>query len=197
MITIKNAVLRVLLISMISTSFLSVYAGGILRVKPTDEGGKAIVRVANFDAKNLTLSIEDENQKVVFYKESMGSDADFAKVFDVSSLKDGRYVFIVNAGKETLTQKVEIVDSKLTVQDSKKLKEPFFKIKDDILLIYFHNDSEDFTKVNFYDYSENFFTDELTGSVGVKKYSLTELPAGDYVVSVTGAGGSFKHAFTK
>lgn len=197
MITIKNAVLRVLLISMISTSVLSVYAGGILRVKPTEEGGKAVVRIANFDAKNLTLSIEDENQNVVFYKESMGTDADFAKVFDLSSLKDGKYVFVVNAGKETLTQKVEIVNSKLTVNDSKKLKEPLFKIKDDILLIYFHNDSEGFTKVNFYDNTENFFTDELTGSVGVKKYSLAELPVGEYVVSVTGAGGSFRHTFTK
>lgn len=197
MITIKNVVLRVLLISIISATAMSVYAGGIFKVKPSENGGKAVVRIANFETKNLTLSIEDEYQNQVFYKESVSGDSDFAKVFDLSLLDDGKYVFIVNTRNEVLTESFEIVNSKLTVKDSKKLKEPIFRVKEDILFIYFHNNNEAYASINFYDETENFFTDELESSASsnVKQYSLAELPAGNYLVSVKGMNTTFRYSF--
>jgi hypothetical protein len=197
MIKFKNAVLRVLLVLVISVTTMSVYAGGIFKVNSAENGDKAVVRIANFEAKNITLSIVDEFQNEVFYQESVDGDSDFAKVFDLSLLNNGNYVVIVNTGDEILTKTIEIINSKLTVKDSKKLKEPFFRVKEDTLLIFFYNYNNVDTQISFYDETENFFTDEFIGSgtKNIKQYSLSGLPSGKYLVTVSGENSFFNYSF--
>lgn len=195
----KTAVLRVLLLSIFSVSVLTVNAGGILRVKPVEESGKAkaVISFANIDAKNVTMSIEDIDRETVYYHQKFTNELGFAKIFDLTSLEDGMYVINVKAGNEVLSETVQIVNSELSLKDSIKLLEPIFRVTDDVLLVYFQRGGSDFYGVNFYDNTGNFFTDDLESTTAVKKYSLENLPDGEYTVSVSGATASFSYDFIK
>lgn len=184
-----------MLVIMVTT--MSAFAGGIFKVKPAENGDKAVVRIANFETKNITLSIEDEQQNQIFYQERVSGDSDFAKVFDLSLLSNGNYVVILNTGDEVLKETIEIVNSKLTVKDFRELKEPFFRVKEDTLMIFLYNYNDVNTQISFYDETENFFTDEFTvsGLKDLKQYSLSGLPSGQYIVTVSGEDSSFKYSF--
>ncbi len=199
MIKLNIAVLRVLLFTILSATVVSVNAGGILRVEPVLECGKAkaVISFSNFEAKNAVISIEDMDRGIVFYQENIKDVSDFAKVFDLTSLEDGTYVINVNAGNEVFSETVEIIDSELSVLDSKKLLKPVFRVVDDILFVNFQKGSSDFHRIDFYDNTGNFFSDDLGSTTGEKKYSMEKLPKGKYVVSVSGSIGSFTYNFDK
>ncbi|MBN1115562.1 MAG: hypothetical protein JXA77_00030 [Bacteroidales bacterium] len=198
MITLKKAVLRVLpLFVVLAVSGLTVQAGGILRMKPVTNSSKAVVSISNIDSKHLSISIEDINENVVFYQESLKDVTEFAKVFDFSQLRNGSYTMIVKAGNESLSESFNIVNGQLTVQESKKLQEPIFNLTEDNLVIFFNNKKAKDVTVEFLEGSKEFFTDYVDAKVTARKYALSNLPDGEFVVKVSTSDGFYAYELKK
>ncbi len=194
---LKGAVLRVLLILLVAAVLPGLgIAGGEVKVKPSKEKSKAIVSLDDFDAQKVTLSIENEDQNLIFYSKYIGNPSEYKKLFDFSQLDDGKYVILVNSSNEVIEKPIVIKNSEIVLEEeSKVLYRPVFRVKDKALLVFHNNKSLDSYKINFYDGDGKFFSDETKDSSISRKYNFSHLPSGSYTVVVSNSEDFYSHRF--
>jgi hypothetical protein len=186
MIKFNNAVLRVLLISVLASGVVEfANAGGGVKIRPVDNRSKAIVTFSNFDSKEVFFSIENDAQSVVFYSEFVRNTSDFTKVFDFSLLKDGNYVLVVKVNNDVILEPILIENSSISVKQSKKVSEPVFKQKDKSLLVFYKSPEEGMANVKFLDKNDDVIFDETIANESLtRKYDISKLPVGSYKVAL-------------
>ena len=191
MIKFKNMMLRASLALAITGMPLLAYAGGGVKVKATTEEKTAIVSLAEIEAKQVSLSVEDENESVIYFSTYVTNTSDFTRVFDFSLLEDGNYVIVVKWDSEIKKQPISIEGNTVTVKESVKVEKPLFRVKGDDLLIFFNNKTEEEFVVSIAGDEGIFFTDNAQEKDFARKYNLSRLPAGSYDITVSSSDQQF------
>ena len=93
-------------------------------------GTEANIEIATVGELKFKLSLEDvkDNSSVIIkdldgeilYSANLPKSANYAKIFDFSTLKDGGYVFIINNGKERIEKPFNIQTQTTRVVSSTK-----------------------------------------------------------------------------
>lgn len=192
---VKNVVLRVLLISMMTVAIPSaVFAGGEVKVKPAEKS-KAVISLNELDAQSVTLSIESDDESVIYYSKFIGNTDDYSKMFDFSKLEDGNYVIIVDAAGDLIRKPLSIRNSEVILKKAKSVTQPVFRMKDNTLLVFHNNQERDEYLISFYGNEGKFFTDEIEDMNIAKRYDLSQLPTGSYSVSVQDSDDFYTYRF--
>ncbi|CAG4993566.1 hypothetical protein DYBT9275_01192 [Dyadobacter sp. CECT 9275] len=89
-----------------------------LSAASSDKAGAANVEIAAIGELKFKLSLEDVKDKSsvqikdengeVLYSANLPKSANYTKIFDFSTLKDGGYVFVINNGKERIEKPFSI-----------------------------------------------------------------------------------------
>ena len=193
MIKLKNAVLRALLALTIAGMPVMASAGGGVSVKATTEEKTAIVSLADIEGKQVSLSVEDEYERVIYYSAYVKNTADFTRLFDFSLLEDGNYVIVVKWENEIRKQPISIKDQKVVVKELIKMEEPLFRVTGDDLLIFFNNKTEQKFVISIAGEDGVFFTDNSQEKDFARKYNLSQLPEGTYNISVSNNDQQFHY----
>ncbi len=192
---VKNVVLRALIIFAITGMPVMALAGGGVKVKTsTSEQNKAVISLVEIEARQVNLSIENDDETVIFYSAHIKNTADFSRVFNFSQLADGNYVIVVKWNNEIVKKPISIKDSKVIVKETELIKEPIFRFSDKNLLVFFNNPSESKTEVKIMGETGVFFEDSGTEANFARKYDLSNLPAGEYEVILSAKRKSFGHS---
>lgn len=135
----------------------------------------------------VTITIQSENGSPLV--EEKVNQVEYAKIFNVANLEAGNYVFTVKSGLRELEQPFEVADKGL-VLDAKKRREFFAPIfKSDGENVDFQLMAGKLTTINVNIRSsagEVVFEDLIKNVVKVeKRYSLRQLPKGNYTVMVS------------
>lgn len=174
-----------LIVGLFILSALVVKAGGEVGILTGKDKSKAEISISNFDATVIYLSIEDEDGSTEFYSIRVDNSEDFSKIFNFSRLDDGNYSLIVKAGNEVIKKPFSIQNSEISLKEYETIKEPFFKMKESSILVYFNKPSNDGAFVNFSDKNGSFFDDEVSAGTNTRKYSVSGLKKGDYKMTVS------------
>lgn len=185
MVSVKSAVLRVLLVSVIAVGTGKVASAlGEVKISPIENSKKAVVTLTRIDSKPIYLSIENDNQSQVYYTEYIKGNKDVSKVFDFSLLPDGEYYLVLKHNSETIKKPITIENSVIISAESKKIKEPEFSLEGNILMV----SSPDFinTSVQFDISKDNeiLFSESLNKTSKIRKYDISQLPKGSYFATV-------------
>lgn len=184
--TFKRAVLRVLLISM-TTAVLPVMvkASGEVDIKTSEDKSKAVLSFLDLNDKSVTLSIENDDQSVIYYSEFIDNSSEFSQKFDFSKLEDGDYMILANGAGSTIKKQLTIRDSKIVVEEpAKDLAEPLFRVAGKSLLVIHSATGQEEYEINFYGAAGKFFSDTIEDESVSRKYDLSNLPKGSYSVSL-------------
>ncbi|QQS52371.1 MAG: hypothetical protein IPM71_06450 [Bacteroidota bacterium] len=194
---VKNVVLRALLIFAITGMPVVAMAGGGVKVKTsTSEQNKAVISLVEIEAKQVNLSIENDEETVIFYSTHVKNTSDFNRVFDFSRLADGNYVIVVKWNNEIVKKPIAIEDSKVIVKETELVNEPVFRLSDKTLLVFLNNPSKSKTEVKILTEEGVFFEDSGSEANFARKYDLSNLPTGEYEVLLSNKRKSFNHTIS-
>jgi hypothetical protein len=182
------------------TSLVSfqLFGGGNLYFRTAENESAAAVIISSTEPSDLSLSIENQNESMVYYSDRQKSTDKYMKLFDFSPMKDGTYHLIAYVDNEKITKTFEIRDSKLSIlkdeEPDASVTEPIIRKSDDYLVCIFDNPFEAAVNISFSQDNKVFFEDfGSRGSDIQKKYDLSELPVGEYEVTLN--SGSYYYTY--
>jgi hypothetical protein len=144
---------------------------------------KAVVAISSATTSNLQISIADNENQEVLYRETENEKNDYQKVFDFSALKTGDYKLSVTADNMTTERSFSISKESISVGNEKHSIEPFFAYKNGILKLSYLNFSQENLKLNFYNNSELVYNKEIGNKFDVVEgFNLSKLEKGSYAV---------------
>lgn len=153
------------------------------------------------DMKNERFNIQlSDESGFVFINESVEDQDDYLKFFNLKKLPAGNYMLRVENELKISLQTISINNRKLSIKTSakKEIYKPSVKFKNpylDLNMLHFENDGVAMTikdKQGYVLHKENIF---LSGSI-TKRFVVTALPYGDYVVEINTKHYSFEQEFS-
>jgi hypothetical protein len=153
------------------------------------------VDLSNLQNEKVSVSILDDAQNVL-YSETASDVKSFTKKFNLSKLEMGKYTLKVVQNKFKTVQPFEVTVKNVVVNESmRKMNfEPIFKFKENKLEVLVPM-SENAVFVTISDKIGTIVFEEKNENAPTfrKKYDLSNLPKGEYLVEVTIEGESFYH----
>ncbi len=139
------------------------------------------------------LSIFDRNG-VVLFRDKVNQRFDFKQKFNLSKLPDGTYTFEIESGNRIKKYQIEIIDSQTKIDGAcEEIFKPVINQKGELLDVsYLNLDSEDVTLEMIAPGGDQIVRDDFSGMQTVsKRYNLSKLPSGVYLVVVKTEDRSF------
>lgn len=172
----------------------TLFASGNLKVNILPlNAEKAVVAISTLSNSNFNITIADENGQIVFYRENLGPDKNYRKVYDFSDLENGTYQLTVVSDDLTAERQFQKSRGHIEVGEEKTTLEPFFVYesnilkcsflnfnKEDITLYFYKNNVEVFSKAIGHDFIIQQALDlsklgkgsfEAVLSAGIKQFS--------------------------
>ncbi len=163
----------------------------------------SIVSLSNPVNKVALFSIKDAEGFTV-YKEWINKSGFAQKILDFSNLEDGEYSAVLKTkGVDEVSQKFEIVDHKLVASTKEVLTEEqlkaFFHLVDNMLYVSHISFGSNFFGISISDaIGEEIFEKGFVGnSTYSGKFDISELPNGEYVISINSGNKEYSYAFRK
>lgn len=152
--------------------------------------------VINVSNRPLTVEIKNKNAEVFFTKNIAGNK-NFFQMVDLNTLPDGEYKVVVS-GTNFSSEKKFIIENRVAKLIPKEAESiPVFNfLENKTLLVRYYNVKQN--SVNIFIEKDNdvvFEERDITDLNIVKKYSLTKLPKGPYVVKVYSGGNIYDYQF--
>jgi len=162
------------------------------------EDDKDLIAIANENPVKFELSIESEEGKVVFYKESEKELTSLRQLIDYSALEDGAYSLKLKLNDTFVSTRLEIEKGALKVGESKTTYAPYFSFNNDLLKMSFLNFDQENLKVRIYNGSYLVYEDRLGNEFNVHAgYDLSKLESGKYQVELVSSNIFFSHQIEK
>ncbi len=175
-ISIKGFFVGILVVSALSVKAIEI------DFKPIENEGKAVVTISKLDAEVVYLSVEDENEEVVFFTTRVKNTEDFSKVFNFTKLVDGKYFLIAKTKDDVIRKSFTIENSELKVEEKQFINEPFFKIEDKSVVVYFNKVK---AHVSIEGKDGLLFEDEISKGIAARKYNFSTMNKGTYSIIVS------------
>jgi hypothetical protein len=166
-----------------------------VEVKGSIDSKLLLVDLSNLQTEYVSISILDGDEHVL-YSEKVSNVKSFTKKFNLWKLQEGFYTLKVAQSKFKTVQPFEVTSKNVIVDESvKKVNfEPIFKFKDSKLEVNAPL-SENDVIVSIMDKAGiEVFSEVNKNTLSFRKrYDLSKLPKGEYLVEVTLAGETFYH----
>ena len=169
-------------------------AGGNLKVNILPlSSEKAVVAISTTDAASLQISIKNENDENVYYKEA-DAGTDYRKIFDFSNLEKGDYTLSVSSNGLTTERPFSIDSKNIAVGNEKSLMEPYFAYKNGVLKMSYLNFPEENVSLNFYSDNDLVYTNKIGNQFNILAgYDLSKLEKGIYTVVLASKSISYSY----
>lgn len=142
---------------------------------------KALIAISSLTESDLKITVEDEQGRIVYFKQVTEQTGDYKKVFDFSALEAGRYNLSVESDHLTTERAFEIKDWKIVVGKEKTILEPYFGYNNGILRCSYLNFPKENLTLLFYNDNELLYTKEIGRGFSVTEaLNLSKLDKGRY-----------------
>ncbi len=141
--------------------------------------------VINTGRKSIDLTITNSMGEVFFTKSIRGEN-NFFQLLDLANMPDGNYTVTIADGNNTSEKRFSVTNSTAkTIKESEESKPSFIRPDDQTLIVSYLNTDLRPVNIFFMIDDEVVFEDRgLTGMALSKRYSLRQLPAGQYTVKL-------------
>ena len=175
---------------------VSVKAGNTEDVKVIMLSGKKVMlQVQNPYMQQMEINITDESNQYL-YSSKLPMDAAFRKVYDLSNLPEGNYKVLLQLSNKVLEKDVRIEGGKTAVINESTHYLPYFKKKDNNLMVNYLNTAKDKVSVSFYSNTDKFFSDKPDNATSFQRlYSLEKLEPGQYNIELTSGDKMYSYPF--
>jgi prolyl oligopeptidase PreP (S9A serine peptidase family) len=152
---------------------------------------KNIGRLGVINVSNHSLTVEIKNKNAeTFFTKNIAGNKNFFQLVDLNTLPDGEYKVVVSGTNFSSERKFTIENhtAKLIPKETESI--PVFNLLENkVLLIRYYNVKQNTVNIFIESDSEVVFEERnITDLNVVKKYSLSKLPKGRYVVKVYSGG---------
>ena len=141
--------------------------------------------VINTSRKSIDLTITNSMGEVFFTKSIRGEN-NFFQLLDLANMPNGSYTVTIADGNNTSEKRFSVTNSTAkTIKESEESKPSFIRPDDQTLIVSYLNTDLRPVNIFFMIDDEVVFEDRgLTGMALSKRYSLRQLPAGQYTVKL-------------
>jgi len=173
----------------------TVFAAGNLKVNilPVDSE-KALVAISTLSDSNFNITITDNNDHIVYYRENTDPGENYRKVYNFSDLEDGTYKLTVVSNDLTAERPFEKSHGLIKVGEEKTTLEPFFGYEDGILRCSYLNFTKEDMTLYFFKNNEPIYSKEIGRDFNVQQaLNLSKLGKGTYEAVLTAGGKQFTY----
>ncbi len=159
---------------------------------------KNVGRLGVINVTNHTLTVEIKNKNAeVFFTKNIAGNKNFFQMIDLNALPDGEYKVMVSGINFSSERKfiIENRAAKLIPKETESI--PVFNfLENKTLLVRYYNVKQNSVNIFIENDSDVVFEERnITDLNIVKKYSLTKLPKGRYVVKIYSGGIIYDYQF--
>ena len=173
----------------------TLFASGNLKVNilPVDSE-KALVAISTLSDSNFNITITDDNDHIVYYRENTDPGENYRKVYNFSDLEDGTYKLTVVSNDLTAERQFEKSHGLIKVGEEKTTLEPFFGYEDGILRCSYLNFTKEDMTLYFFKNNEPIYSKEIGRDFNVQQaLNLSKLGKGTYEAVLTAGGKQFTY----
>ncbi|MBN1597053.1 MAG: hypothetical protein JW894_02060 [Bacteroidales bacterium] len=155
---------------------------------------KARLGVINAEDKSMSLEVNSMAGETLFSKVISKND-DFFQMLDLSAMPDGEYKVVLTGADQNFEKRFTVTNHVARLKKVIKNCEPFFHvINNEVLAVSYLN--PEYSKVNvFFELNDDVLYEDraISGSPISRKYSLKQLPKGEYTVKLYSDGKIFSY----
>ena len=162
----------------------TLFASGNLKVNILPASTKkAVIAVSTCCNSNFSISVENEEGRIVYSKENLEPIEDYRTEFDFSVLEDGKYKLKVVSQDITTERAFRKTDEGIIVGKEKTIIKPFFGYNDGILRCTYLNFRKENLTLYFLKKNHLLYTKKLGKTFNVTEgMNLSRLGRGNYEV---------------
>ncbi len=177
----------------------STMAKGTLKVEmvPGDDE-KAMVNVLLAPDSKFEVSVIDSSGKVIYNVSDKTQSFDYRKIYDFSSLGNGKYTFEVKMGDETEIDDLLVKDGEVQIAGQEELLSPYFKLNGKFLEFTFPNTTEKEARLLLYNNDKDYwiFQETLRPEYDIsQELNLAALKPGSYKAVLISGENSYDYRF--
>lgn len=159
---------------------------------------KAIVALSYAEPSRFEVTVKAENGSTVYYKQVRQNNGEYRKVFDFSSLENGKYDLSFKLNGMLVKRSLEINDNAINVGGSEFRYDPFFKFDGDVLKLSYLNFDQNNLKLVFMKDREVIYESSLGREFNtVRGFDLSKLQKGKYDVVLADGTNDFYFTIEK
>jgi hypothetical protein len=142
---------------------------------------KAVVAIQTLSDSNFNITIVDEKNQIVYYKENSEPTENYRKVFNFSDLEDGTYKLTVASNDLTSERQFKKSYGKIKVGEEKTTLEPFFGYEAGILRCSYLNFAKEDMALHFFKNNEQIYSKNIGRDFNIQQaLDLSKLDTGSY-----------------
>lgn len=198
----KTSVLKSVVMGVVvATLSSSAFAAGPVVVNNYLKTDYAIVSAVLSVDDNYRIAIKDDGGNLIYRSAKINNSNQFQRLIDLSTLADGEYSVIVEGAGDSEISKFNVKNNRLVNSDEEAVKSnASFSLRNNDLLYVTHlNPSKNSAWINIKDERGNsiYSTSLPNTEVYSALYKVSELPKGNYVVSVSSDDNTQSYEFSK
>ncbi|MFY9153899.1 MAG: hypothetical protein WAO52_17900 [Prolixibacteraceae bacterium] len=186
-----KTILKMTLVIAFAAFANTMLANGNLKVNLLPiSGEKAIMDISTLSNSKFTITVTDEKNQIVFFKETAEPVEYYHKVYDFSDLQEGLYFLTVECNDLKSECQFEKRHGSIEVGKEKITLEPFFGYQDGIIRCTYLNFPKEKVKLSFYENDQLLYSKEIGRNFNVNEgLNVSKLGKGEYV-AVLSAGNN-------
>jgi hypothetical protein len=155
---------------------------------------KAVIAISTLSGSNFNITIADNHDNIVYYKENSDASENYRKVYDFSNLEDGIYYLTIVSNDLTAERQFNLSHGQITVGEEKTTLEPFFGYQGGILKCSYLNFEKDDVTLLFYKNNKQIYRKEIGRSFSIHHaLDLSKLDKGTYQAVLSAGGKQFEY----
>lgn len=173
----------------------TLFATGNLKVNMLPiNAEKAVVAISTLSNSNFSITIVDEENRIVYYQEATDQGAGYRKVYNFSDLDDGTYKLTVESNDLSSERQFQKSHGAIKVGEEKTTLEPFFGYEDGILRCSYLNFTKENMTLHFFENDELIYAKNFGRNFNVQQaLDLTKLDKGSYVAILVAGEKQFSY----
>ncbi len=198
-----NVFRRILPIAVLVLLSSGTFAKGKIFINSYLKTDYAVITARYDAAENYRIKIFDTEGEELYSSSRINGAASFQKLFDLTSLEDGEYTIELTGKNEKASEKFTIKNHELVKLDSDKeeseVLKAFFRVANDRLYVSHMNFDKAALRISI---DDKFGTEIYNSSLPSEStysgmFDLTNLPAGEYQVSLVSGNKEYSYEFNK
>ncbi|WP_430813879.1 DUF3244 domain-containing protein [Carboxylicivirga sp. RSCT41] len=198
-----NVFRRMLPIALLALLPAVTFAKGKIFINSYLKTDYAVITARYDAAENYRVRIFDTDGDVLYASSRINGASSFQKLFDLTSLEDGEYTIELTSKSETSSEKFTIKNNELVKIDSadekSEMLRAFFRVAEDKLFVSHMNFDNAALSISIDDkFGTEIYNSNLPSeSTYSGMFDLTNLPSGEYKVSLVSGGKEYNYEFDK
>jgi len=155
---------------------------------------KALVAISSLSDSNFNITITDNNDNIVYYRENSGTGEYYRKIYNFSNLEDGTYKLTVVSDDLTAERQFNKSHGKIKVGEEKTTLEPFFGYEAGILRCSYLNFSKEDMTLHFFKDNDPIYSKKIGRDFNIQQaLDLSKLGRGTYEAVLSADGKQFSY----